>query len=229
MTASLVFDDVSVRLGDRLALDSVSLVLDRQRTAVIGANGSGKSTFARVLGGLVAPSGGSVSVFGVDPVRQASAVRRLVGFVFSNPDAQIIMPTVAEDAAFSLRSERLPRAESAERVRLALAEFGLTELADRAAHDLSGGQKQLLALVGAVIRRPQLLIADEPTAFLDARNSRLIADHLLAPTDRSLVLVTHDLDLAQRCDVAVLFEDGRMIGHGDPADIVARYESSLSC
>ncbi|RFA10821.1 energy-coupling factor ABC transporter ATP-binding protein [Subtercola boreus] len=229
MTGSIVFSDVSVQLGDRLALDAVSLVLDAPRTAVIGANGSGKSTFARVLGGLVAPSSGTVSVLGVDPQRQASALRRLVGFVFSNPDAQIIMPTVAEDAAFSLRSEKLPRAVVAERVRQALDEFGLTDLADRAAHDLSGGQKQLLALCGAVIRRPELMIADEPTAYLDARNSRQIAEHLLAPTDRRLVLVTHDLALAQRCDVAVLFEDGRMTGFGDPADVVSQYEASLSC
>ncbi|MCU1477790.1 MAG: ATP-binding cassette protein [Subtercola sp.] len=229
MTEPIILDDVCVMLGDRLALDSVSLHLDAHRIAVIGSNGSGKSTFARVLGGLVSPTTGTVSVHGVDPVRQSAALRRLVGFVFSNPDAQIIMPTVAEDAAFSLRSEKLPRAESAERVRVALEEFGLTELADRAAYDLSGGQKQLLALCGAVIRRPQLMIADEPTAYLDARNARLIADHLLAPTDRRLVLVTHDLELAQRCDVAVLFEDGRMTGVGDPADLVSRYEASLAC
>ena len=229
MTEPIILTDVSVQLGDSLALDSVSLHLDQRRIAVIGSNGSGKSTFARLLGGLVAPTSGSLTVHGVDPVRQSAALRRLVGIVFSNPDAQIIMPTVAEDAAFSLRGEKLPRAESAERVRVALAEFGLTDLADRAAHDLSGGQKQLLALCGAVIRRPQLMIADEPTAYLDARNSRLIADHLLEPSERQLVLVTHDLALAQRCEVAVLFEGGRLTGVGDPADIVARYEVSLAC
>ncbi|MCU1480701.1 MAG: transporter ATP-binding protein, partial [Subtercola sp.] len=229
MTDPIILDDVSVQLGDSLALDSVSLRLDQQRIAVIGSNGSGKSTFARLLGGLVTPTSGTLSVLGVDPVTQSKALRRLVGFVFSNPDAQIIMPTVAEDAAFSLRGEKLPKAESAERVRVALEEFGLTDLADRAAHDLSGGQKQLLALCGAVIRRPQLMIADEPTAYLDARNSRLIADHLLAPSDRRLVLVTHDLALAARCDVAVLFEDGRLTGVGDPAEVAEQYEASLSC
>ncbi|GGF10792.1 energy-coupling factor ABC transporter ATP-binding protein [Subtercola lobariae] len=229
MTAPIILNNVSVRLGESLALDDVSLRLDQQRIAVIGSNGSGKSTFARLLGGLVPPTTGSLSVHGVDPVTQSKELRRLVGVVFSNPDAQIIMPTVAEDAAFSLRGEKLPKAESAERVRIALEEFGLTDLADRAAHDLSGGQKQLLALCGAVIRRPQLMIADEPTAYLDARNSRLIANHLLAPNDRRLVLVTHDLTLAERCDVAVLFENGRLTGVGDPAEIAARYEASLQC
>lgn len=243
-SAPILLEGVSVRLGERLALDEVSVRLDQQRIAVIGANGSGKSTFARVLGGLVAPTSGAVSVLGLDPSRQAKELRRAVGFVFSNPDAQIIMPTVAEDAAFSLRADKLPRAEAAARASAALEEFGLTELADRPAHDLSGGQKQLLALCGALIRRPALVIADEPTAYLDARNSRLIADHLLrdeggtGADDRGdsadgrahrLVLVTHDLTLAARCDVALLFDDGRLTAAGAPADVIDRYEASLAC
>jgi biotin transport system ATP-binding protein len=241
MTSGILLDAVSVRLGDELALSDVSLRLDQQRIAVIGANGSGKSTFARLLGGLVTAESGTVSVLGLDPAKQAKELRRNVGVIFSNPDAQIIMPTVAEDVAFSLRGERLPKAEVAQRVTAALEEFGLAELADRAAHDLSGGQKQLLALCGALIREPALIIADEPTAYLDARNSRIIAGHLLgdaSPTAsvgtnstsaHRLVLVTHDLALAARCDVAVLFEDGQLITAGTPADVIDRYEASLQC
>ncbi|MET4638595.1 ABC transporter ATP-binding protein [Mycetocola sp. 2940] len=221
--------DASVRLGDQLALEAVRVDLDARRIAVIGSNGSGKSTFARLVGGLVGASSGSVRVEGLDPIKQASALRRRVGFVFSNPDAQILMPTVAEDAAFSLRAERLPRAEVADRVRSALLDVGLGALADRSAHELSGGQKQLLALCGALIRRPSLLIADEPTAFLDARNSRMIADRLFADADRRLLLVTHDLALAARCDVALLFIDGRLDEVGDPLQVIDRYEASLSC
>jgi biotin transport system ATP-binding protein len=225
--------DVTVRLGDRVALDGVTATLDQPRIAVIGSNGSGKSTFARLLGGLVAPTVGELRVHGLDPAREGVALRRRTSFVFSNPDAQIIMPTVAEDAAFSLRGERLSRADSVARVTAALTEFGLSELADQPSHDLSGGQKQLLALCGALIRRPSLVIADEPTAYLDARNSIRIADHLLADSaadaGRQLVLVTHDLRLAARCDVAVRFEDGRLIDVGDPADVVDRYEVSLRC
>jgi biotin transport system ATP-binding protein len=241
MTSGIVLDAVSVRLGDELALSNVSLRLDQQRIAVIGANGSGKSTFARLLGGLVTAESGTVSVLGLDPAKQAKELRRNVGVIFSNPDAQIIMPTVAEDVAFSLRGERLPKAEVAQRVTAALEEFGLAELADRAAHDLSGGQKQLLALSGALIRQPALIIADEPTAYLDARNSRIIAGHLLgdaSPTSGAgttaasahrLVLVTHDLALAARCDVAVLFEDGQLIAVGAPVEVIDRYEASLQC
>jgi biotin transport system ATP-binding protein len=241
MTSGILLDAVSVRLGDELALNDVSLHLDQQRIAVIGANGSGKSTFARLLGGLVTAESGTVSVLGLDPSKQAKELRRSIGVIFSNPDAQIIMPTVVEDVAFSLRGERLPKAKVTQRVAAALEEFGLAELADRAAHDLSGGQKQLLALCGALIRQPALIIADEPTAYLDARNSRVIAGHLLGdasptasvrPTAASahrLVLVTHDLALAARCDVAVLFEDGQLIAVGSPADVIDRYEASLQC
>jgi len=220
-------DSATVRLGDTLALDDVTVAIDASRVAVVGANGSGKSTFARLLAGLVSPTSGSVRVHGLDPTRQAAQLRKLVSMVFSNPDAQIIMPTVAEDAAFSLRSERLPHAESAERVAEALDRFGLTELADRAAHDLSGGQKQLLALCGAFIRRPQLVIADEPTAYLDARNARRVAEHLFEDAGHRLVLLTHDLRLAERCDLAVLFDAGRIAAVGAPSDVIAEYEASL--
>ncbi|WP_368498087.1 energy-coupling factor ABC transporter ATP-binding protein [Herbiconiux sp. A18JL235] len=219
---------VTVRLGETVALDDVSLRLDARRIAVIGSNGSGKSTFARLLGGLTRATAGSVDVHGIDPVRQVAALRRAVGFVFSNPDAQIVMPTVAEDAAFSLRGSGRSKAEIAGLVDEALAEFGLTELADRSAHELSGGQKQLLALCGAFIRRPSLLVADEPTAYLDARNSRAVARHLLSPdAGHQLVLVTHDLELAARCDVAVLFDEGRVAVQGEPATVIAAYLGSL--
>jgi biotin transport system ATP-binding protein len=216
-------------VGDTEALRDVSLALDARTVAVIGENGSGKSTFARLLGGLVKRSSGDVRVLGLDPEKHGTELRRRVAVVFSNPDAQIIMPTVAEDVAFSIRGERLNSAARDARVDAALAHFGLSALAARASHDLSGGQKQLLALCGAFIRRPELVIADEPTASLDARNARRVADHLFEETGHRLVLVTHDLALAQRCDMAVLFREGRAVSVGDPARVVAEYEAILLC
>ncbi len=216
-----------VRLGDNEVLRDVTLSLDARTIAVIGENGSGKSTFGRLLSGLVPATAGTVRVLGLDPVRQAAELRRRVAVIFSNPDAQIIMPTVAEDVAFSLRTEKLPRAEKAERVAAALEEFGLAELAARSSHDLSGGQKQLLALCGAFVRRPDLIVADEPTAYLDARNARRVADHLLADASHRLVLVTHDLGLAQRCDTAVLVQEGKVAEVGAPAQVIATYEAGI--
>lgn len=221
--------DVSVVLGGAPVLEAATLDLDARRIAVIGENGSGKSTLARVIGGLITPTTGAVRIHGVDAVRDVRALRRKTAVVFSNPDAQIIMPTVTEDVAFSLRQEKLPRTELAQRVDTALADFGLSELADRSAHELSGGQKQLLALCGAFVRQPELVIADEPTALLDARNARRVAAHLLERAGHRLVLVTHDLALAARCDVAVLVAGGRIATTGTPDEVIAAYERTLVC
>lgn len=227
-SSAIRLDGVTARLGDTVALDDVTLHLDDARIAVIGANGSGKSTFARLVGGLTRATLGSVQVHGVDAAKDTATLRRLVSIVFSNPDAQIVMPTVAEDVAFSLRGTKASKADIAAQVADALDEFGLTALADRSAYELSGGQKQLLALCGAVIRRPALLIADEPTAYLDARNSAAVADHLLHPeAGHQLLLVTHDLELAARCDTALLFDGGRVVAQGGPEDVIAAYRASL--
>jgi len=220
---------LTVRLDGRGVVNDVTLDLGARTIAVVGDNGSGKSTFARVVAGLVPRAQGSLEVLGHDPERDAAAHRRRVALVLSNPDAQIVMPVVADDVAFSLRPERLPRVERAARVSAALDRFGLAHLADRPASDLSGGQKQLLALCGAFVRDPALVVADEPTALLDARNARRVADHLLGDGPHRALVVTHDLALARRCDAAVLFADGRVVAAGAAAGIVDRYEESLGC
>ena len=215
--------------GQREVLQRVTLDLDARTIAVIGDNGSGKSTFARLVAGLVRPSAGALRVLGLDPQRDAAELRRRVALVLSNPDAQIVMPTVADDVALSLRPERLPHEVRDGRVAAALRRFGLEDLADRPSHDLSGGQKQLLALCGAFVREPHLVIADEPTAFLDARNARLVVDHLLADTGHALLVVTHDLALARRCERAVLFAEGRVVASGASAEVVDAYAAAVAC
>lgn len=225
----LELDDVNVRLGDAEVLRDVACSLNERTIAVIGENGSGKSTLARLIGGLTHAASGTVRVLGLDPAKDADQLRRRVAVVFSNPDTQIVMPTVVEDVAFSLRSEKLSREEKTRRVEEAMHRFGLTDVADRASHDLSGGQKQLLALCGAFVRRPDLVIADEPTAYLDARNARRVADHLFEEGQHRLLLVTHDMALAQRCEKAVLVHNGTIIAAGAPAATIAAYEEALRC
>ena len=217
---SIVTEHVSVDFDGRTVLHDVSLDLAAPTIAVIGANGSGKSTFARLLNGLVSPSSGRVSVHGKDVARDRTAVRRGVGFVFAKPDAQILMPTPAEDLALSLRGR--PRAEVARRVADTLDAHGLAGHADAPASTLSGGQKQMLALASVLITEPDLIVADEPTTLLDLRNARRIGELLLAQSAQ-VVLVTHDLDLATRCDTAVLFDAGRVVATGPPAQVIAEY------
>lgn len=217
---TIAVDAVTVLRDGHRVLADVSVELDSARIAVIGANGSGKSTFARLLDGLVAPASGRVVVHGLDVARHLSEIRRRVGFVFTDPQSQILMPTPAEDLAFSLRGR--PREEVRARVDAMLAEHGLTERADAPASALSGGQKQLLALASVLIAEPALIVADEPTTLLDLRNARRIGDLLLSQAAQ-VVLVTHDLELAARCDAAVLFDGGRMVAAGEAADLVAHY------
>ncbi|MBC7723773.1 MAG: ABC transporter ATP-binding protein [Burkholderiaceae bacterium] len=218
------FDAVSVDFAGRTALRDVSIVLHQRRIGVIGSNGSGKSTFARMLNGLVSATSGTVRVHDLDAARQAKQLSRKVGFVFSNPDAQIVMPTVAEDVAFSLRGRGLSRTEVDDRVASTLQTYGMSDHADAPAHSLSGGQKQLLALCAILIGRPDLVVADEPTALLDAANTRRIGNHLLDDLEQQLVLVTHDLRLAARCDVVLRFDEGRLVESGDPTSVIERYE-----
>src|SRR6478735_5296619 len=137
--AEIRFTAVHHRFGERTVLNGIDLVLREHRIGIVGANGSGKSTLARMINGLVTPTTGRVSVGGLDLARHAREVRRTVGFVFTNADNQIVMPTVREDVAFTLRRHKLEKADAAARVEAALHRFGLHELADRPAHRLSGG------------------------------------------------------------------------------------------
>ncbi|MFS0893900.1 energy-coupling factor ABC transporter ATP-binding protein [Microbacterium sp. 179-I 3D3 NHS] len=224
-TRVIALEAVNVQREGRDILHDVSIELDAPRIAVIGANGSGKSTFARLLNGLVAPTTGRVSVHGVDVQRKTREVRRRVGFVFTDPQAQILMPTPAEDLALSIRGAS--RVEVDRRVRAVLAEHGLQDHADVPASALSGGQKQMLALASVLITRPSLIVADEPTTLLDLRNARRIGDLLLAQ-EAQVIVVTHDLELAGRCDQAVLFDDGRIAASGHPGEVIAAYRRSCA-
>ena len=216
-------DAVSVAFDGTTALDNVSVTLEQQRIGVIGLNGSGKSTFARLLNGLVKPTTGRILVGGIDPAVDAKAARAQTGFIFSNPDVQIIMPTVLEDVAFSLRSSGLKKAEIDAKARAILKRFDIEHLADHAAHSLSSGQKQLLAICAILITEPKLIVADEPTALLDLVNSRRIARALLGDLPQQIVLVTHDLELAAGCDILVRFAGAKMVDIGEPSAVISSY------
>ncbi len=213
-------EDVHVRLGERDVLRGVDLELRERRVGIVGANGSGKSTLARLLNGLVVPTSGRVLVDGLDTRRDGAAVRRRVGFVFTDPDAQIVMPTVAEDVAYSLR--RHAPAERDALVRAALAGRGLADHADHPAHLLSGGQKQLLALTSVLAAGPRLVVADEPTTLLDLRNTRRFAAELAA-LPQQVVLVSHDLALMDAMDRVLVVDDGRVVADDEPGPAVAHY------
>lgn len=213
---------VTHRFGDRTVLKEVDLVLTERRIAVIGANGSGKSTFARLLNGLLLPSQGSVRVDGIDTREHGKEVRRKVGFVFQNPDNQIVFPVVEEDLAFGLKNLKLPREEVRVRVERALEQYGLAEYRNHPAHLLSGGQKQLLAISAVLVMEPSYVVFDEPTTALDLRNKRKITRFIHELAQASIV-VSHDLDLLSDFERVIAFDEGRVVLDGSPKDVIGRY------
>jgi len=219
-------EGVSHRYGDREVLSDLDLSLVEDRIGVIGANGSGKSTLVRLLNGLVVPSAGRVLVDGMDTARDGAGVRRKVAFVFSDPDAQIVMPTVAEDVSFSLRRHGLGKVEVADRVRDVLTRFGLGGHEDQPAHLLSSGQKQLLALASVLVTEPEVLVCDEPTTLLDLRNSRHVAD-LLEGLPQRVVMVTHDLELLRGWRRVLVIDAGRVVADGPAEQSIGHYEALM--
>lgn len=219
-------DRVTVRFpvadGDVVVLEETSLSLIEPSIALIGANGSGKSTLARLLNGLVTASSGRVTIDGLDVAREGRAVRRKVGFVFTDPAAQLVMPTAAEDIALSLRRRHTDKRERRAAADALLASYGLEGLGDRSVHTLSGGQRQLLALAGVLAIEPDVVVADEPTTLLDLANARRIGDLLLS-LPQQLVLVTHDLELAARCERGIVMANGRVAYDGPAATAVDHY------
>ncbi|WP_018681816.1 energy-coupling factor ABC transporter ATP-binding protein [Actinokineospora enzanensis] len=213
---------VAHRYGDRWVLRDIDLRLDEHRVGVIGANGSGKSTFARLLNGLLLPSDGRVTVDGLDTRKRGREVRRRVGFVFQDPDIQIVMPTVAEDLAFGLRHHGVPKTEIPALVDRALTAYDLAEHRDHPAHLLSGGQKQMLAIAAVLVTEPAHVVFDEPTTLLDLRNKRRVAA-VIAGLPQRVVLVTHDLDLLTDFDRVLVFDDTRVAFDGPPDKAIPAY------
>lgn len=219
--------DVTHSFGERVVLRSVSVTLAERRIAVIGANGSGKSTFARLLNGLVLPDVGRVTVHGASTARDAAAVRRMVGFVFTDPDAQIVMPTVAEDVAFGLRKRKLGKDKVERLVAESLERVGLSGHAEHPAHLLSGGQKQLLALTSVLVTEPRILVCDEPTTLLDLPNTRRVLE-LIEALPQQVVMVTHDLQAVAGYDRALVFHEGRLVTDDAPGPAVEFYRALVA-
>ncbi|MCL2784698.1 MAG: energy-coupling factor ABC transporter ATP-binding protein [Propionibacteriaceae bacterium] len=221
------FDAVSHAYGERSVLTEISVELTEHRIGVIGGNGSGKSTLARLCNGLIIPTSGTVTVRGHNTKKDLAKVRRLVGFVFQDPDLQIIMPTVEEDLAFSLRPQRLPHDQVQARVDLWLKKFHLDSHRTHPAHLLSGGQKQLLAIAAILITEPEILIFDEPTTLLDLKNTRIVMN-LIASLDQQVIVVTHDLDCLASFDRVIVVDNGRIVADGRPDEAITFYQHLIS-
>jgi cobalt/nickel transport system ATP-binding protein len=200
-----------------------------ERVAILGGNGSGKTTLIYHILGLLAPNEGKVTVFGIDPANKYSAVRERIGVLLQNVDDQILSPTVWEDVSFSPRNFGYGKEETGRMVNRVLAELGIGHLRDKICHYLSGGEKRKVALAGALVLRPELLILDEPFEGLDNR-SRAELVTLLNKLNRegmTIMMSTHDLNLvAAFADrVYVLARGHGVIAAGTPSDIFLQVDA----
>lgn len=219
--------NVDVTADGQAILKEINLDIDQSRTAIIGLNGSGKSTFVRLLNGLQLPSAGTVTVDGLNTQKEGRKVRARVGFVFQNPDNQIVYPTVREDLAFGLKNLGYIKAEVEAQIAEAMQAYRIAHLADRLTHQLSGGEKQMVALLGVLIMRPNYIILDEPTTLLDLKNKRLLMDHVREISQR-IIMVTHDLDLVKEFDRVICFDQGAVLADGSPDDVLSLYRQHCS-
>ena len=219
--------NVNHRFGERHVLQDISLSISERRVGVIGANGSGKSTFVRLLNGLLIPDEGTITVDGVDTRKDVKAVRRKVGFVFQNPDNQIVFPIVEEDIEFGLKNMRLPKDEIALRVDAVLEKYRLTHLRTHSAHLLSGGEKQMLAISAVLVMEPRYVVLDEPMTLLDLRNKKLVME-TIHDVEQSVVLVTHDLEYLREFDRVIVFDTGKIIADELPESAIRRYMQAMA-
>ncbi len=202
----------------------LDFVVDRgERVVILGGNGSGKTTLLYHILGLLKPDEGSVSVFGVNPATRYHEVRNRIGVLLQNVDDQILSPTVREDVSFTPRNSGYGRQETEEMVGAVMAELGIGHLRDKICHYLSGGEKRKVALAGALVTRPELLILDEPFEGLDAKSRSELVE-LLNRRNRegmTIIMSTHDLNLvANFADrVYVLAKGKGVVAAGAPADI----------
>jgi energy-coupling factor transport system ATP-binding protein len=211
--------------GDAVpALHDLSLRIESgQLVAIIGHNGSGKSTLVKLLTAVLYPDEGEIRIDGI-PVREENQweIRSRVAVVFQDPDDQLIMNRVADDVAFGPENLGLPREEIGERVKFALGALGLEGIGDRLIEDLSPGQKQRVAIAGALAMRPHFLILDEPTSLLPgALAGRLISTvrDLNRREDMGVLHVTHSMSEAALFGRVVVVDDGRKVMDGPPAEV----------
>lgn len=232
MNKIIEFKNVDFRYSDedKDALNNLNLEFyEGQFTCVLGHNGSGKSTMAKLINALEYPTNGSVITYGYDTADEKNEIpiRRKVGMVFQNPDNQIVATIVEDDVAFGPENLGVPRDEIRKRVDEALKLVDMYEYRKHEPHRLSGGQKQRVAIAGVIAMQTNCIVLDEPTAMLDPKGRREVMSALLKLKNElgiSVILVTHFMDEAVKADRVVVMNDGRVELDGTPAEVFSYIE-----
>lgn len=225
----LKFDNVSFSYPDNFeALKNISFTIEHgEKVALIGNNGAGKSTLLLHMNGLLLPSNGEINIGGIKVCKQTlPLVRQSVGMVFQNADDQLFMPKVYDDVAFGPLNMKLPPDDVDIRVKTTLENVNAYQLKDRACHQLSGGQKRIIAIATVLSMQPNILVMDEPSANLDLK-SRANLINIIKNFTHTCIIATHDLELAlELCERAILMENGTIKADSSTETIISTYRNT---
>lgn len=226
MTAKIEFESVSYAKGGREIIAPLSLSLTEQRVGVVGRNGSGKSTFARLMAGLIAPDSGTIRVCGVDVWKDRKDAVGVIGVLFQNPDHQILFPTVQEELAFGLRQLGQDKSAATAGAHAVLERFGRGDWAERTTHGLSQGQRHLVCLMAVLAMAPRVIVLDEPFAGLDLP-TRMHLGRELDGLSQTVVQITHQTETLRDYDRVLWIDAGRIAADGPPEQVLPCFEAEM--
>jgi biotin transport system ATP-binding protein len=225
-TPLIALRDVSYAVEGKPVLSGITLETDARRIGIVGRNGSGKTTVARILSGLIAAETGTVRIDGVDVAKDRKAALGRVGILFQNPDHQIIFPTVEEEIAFGLTQMGQTPAAVQKGISAILVRFGKLHWAKAAIHQLSQGQRQLVCLMSVLAMAPRVIVLDEPFAGLDIPTTRQL-QRVLDGLDVTLVMITHDPAVLARYNRVLWLEKGRVVQDGDARAVLTAFSHKM--
>jgi biotin transport system ATP-binding protein len=224
--SSFEFSNVSLEIEGRAIITDLSVRADDHRIGIVGRNGSGKSTFARLFCGLVKPTGGTVRVDGVDVYADRAAALSTVGILFQNSDHQIIFPTVEEELAFGLLQKGLSKSEAMASVSGVLERFEKAHWAKEPVHRLSQGQKRLVCLMAVLAMEPKAIVLDEPYSGLDIPTQMQLA-RVLEALPTMLVHIAHDPSHLADCSRLLWIDEGRLAMDGPPLKVLPAFDARM--